>query len=109
MPKKNKDFDWEPGKSLTKDDYDPLGNVREVGFSKLADGSYADPVKRKEARGKKLTRKIKIGGPQVLIKESESGLNKDFTPSEASRLIRKDDKGMKGILRFNKSPKKKDK
>lgn len=108
MTKKKKEFDWEPGKSLSKDDYDALGNVREVGFTKLADGIYANPVQRKEARGKKLARTAKPKTAQVLVEESESGLHKDFTPSEASRLIRKDDKGMKGILRFNKSPKKKD-
>ncbi|MDO8520358.1 MAG: hypothetical protein Q7T11_09410 [Deltaproteobacteria bacterium] len=110
MKKTKKDFEWKPGSSLSKDDYAPLGGVRETGFSKLADGIYADPVKRKEARGKKLARLGKPKSPQVLVEESESGLNQDYTPSEASsRLIRKEDRGIKGILRFNKSPKKKDK
>ena len=110
MPKKGKkDFNWEPGASLSQDDYDPFGNVRETGFSKLADGIHADPVQRKEARGKKLARKEKAAPSQILVEESDSGLKENFTPSEASRLIRKESTGIKGILRFDKSPKKKGK
>ena len=108
MKKSKKEFDWEPGASIARDDYKPLGGVRETGFSRLADGIYADPVKRKEARGKKLARKTSPKSPQVLVEESESGLRQEFTPSEASRLIRKENRGIKGILRFTKPPKKKD-
>lgn len=109
MPKK-REFNWEQGGRLTGDQYDVLGNVRETGFKKLADGIYADPTLRKEARGKKLMRKKGASAGSLVIEESESGLKQDYTPSEASeasRLIRKEAKGIKGILRFKKpTPKK---
>ena len=88
---------------MAPDDYDALGNVRDSGFSKLADGIYADPVRRKEQRKKKLTRPFAPRAEGFLIEESESGLHQEITPSEAARYIHKDEKGIKGILRFTKS------
>lgn len=105
--KEKKEFNWEAGNRLSPDIYDPLGNVRDAGFAKLADGIYADPQSRKEARGKKLSRKTPPKNTAVFVEESASGLKDDYTPSEARHLISKETKGIKGILRFKKPPKKK--
>lgn len=106
-PQKKKSFTWKAGNRLPNEDVDPLGGVREVGFTKLADGIYADPAPRLEARKKKLTQATKRDAG-FFAEASNSGLKEEFTPSEASRVIRKDSKGIKGILRFGKSsPKKK--
>lgn len=101
MPKK-KEFEWKEGGRLAPDDYDALGNVRDSGFSKLADGIYADPVRRKEQRKKKLTRPFVPKPAGFFLEESESGLHQEITPSEAARYIHKEEKGIRGILRFTK-------
>ena len=107
-PQKKKSFAWKAGNKLPNEEYDPLGNVREVGFTKLADGIYADPAPRREARKKKLVQVVKKTDAGFFAEASDSGLKEEFTPSEASRVIRKDSKGIKGILRFGKpTPKKK--
>lgn len=106
---KKKNFSWEKGSQLSQDEYDALGNVRDVGFNKLADGIYADPVKRKEARGKRLSGSAKLTDRGFFKEESESGLHEEYTPSEASRLIRKESRGFKGIQRFKKLSAKKKK
>ena len=61
-PQKKKSFAWKAGNKLPNEEYDPLGNVREVGFTKLADGIYADPAPRREARKKKLVQVSKQSG-----------------------------------------------
>ena len=76
--------------------------MRDRGFSKLADGIYADPARRKNERKKKLTRPFAPRAKGFLLEESESGLHQDITPSEAARYIHKEEKGIKGILRFAK-------
>lgn len=101
MPKK-KEFEWKEGNRLATGDYDPLGNVRDLGFSKLADGVYADPARRREQRKKKLTRAFVPRKEGFFIEESESGLHGEITASEAARYIHKEEKGIKGILRFAK-------
>lgn len=100
--KDKKPFEWKAGSKLTSDQYDAVPEVREAGFSKLADGIKADPVERRKDRKTKLTRQIrpKKAG-EVVIEESVSGLQGDYTPSEASRLIHKD-RELKGIQRFRK-------
>lgn len=107
-PQKKKQFAWKAGSRLPNEDVDPLGGVREVGFTKLADGIYADPAERQSARKKKLVQATKKAPAGFFAEASDSGLKEGFTPSEASRVIRKDSKGIKGILRFGKpTPKKK--
>lgn len=86
---------------LTPEEYDPLGDVRDVGFTKIADGIYADPNLRRQARRSKLVRPLKASQGDYVFDGSDSGLSDQFTPSEASRLIRKDARGLKGILRFS--------
>lgn len=104
MPIKKKKFKWEAGAEINPDDYDPLGNVKEVGFSKVADGIYADPTQRKKTRSQKWQKgQATIKPSTIVVEESESGLSKEYTPSEASHVIHKDSKGIKGILRFGKS------
>lgn len=101
---KKKPFNWEAGESLENEDYTPLGKVRDQGFSKLADGLYADPQLRKKDRAKTLNRRL-VPDPnkgKTLIEESESGLSDKYTPSEASRLIKKDKLSIKGLGRFGK-------
>ncbi len=100
--KEKKGFDWTAGSRLSPDMYDPLGNVREEGFKKVADGIYADPMLRKEARKKKLLKSKKLKTEGAVWEESNSGLREDFTPSEASRLIHKDTHEFRGIRRFKK-------
>lgn len=95
-------FKWEAGESLSPEEYEPVVEVRQAGFSKLANGLYADPHLRKEERKKKLTRPLRTKKSEFLMEESESGLTNDYIPSDAARLIQKDSKGIKGILRFSK-------
>lgn len=102
-------FKWEAGESLGPKEYEPVYEVREAGFSKLANGLYADPQLRKEERKKKLTRPLRAKETKFLIEESESGLTNDYIPSDAARLIQKDSKGIKGIIRFSKPDTKKSK
>lgn len=99
-----KKFQWKEGEVLREDQYEPLGDVRKIGFSKLADGIHANPEKRREARKKKLLLpKPKKG--EFFVEESESGIG-EFTPSDASRrLIEKQVKDLKGIHRFDPSVK----
>lgn len=100
---KKKEIDWKSGIRINEEDYEPVQQVREFGFSKLADGLYADPSLRKTERKRKLTRPVKTEEGKFFIEESESGLHQEYTPSEAARLIQKDAKGLKGVLRFGKS------
>lgn len=102
--KAKKEFHWEEGEKLTQDAYDPLGQVRDVGFTKLADGLLADPVERKKVRNKKLTKITPKNKAEFLLEESNSGLHEEYTPSEVSRLIDQRSKGFKGMSRFGKKP-----
>ncbi len=102
--KQKKAFEWEAGKNLAADDYEPVKEVRDFGFTKMADGILADPVSRKEARKKKLTKPLRAKSEEFFVEESESGLHDDYTPSEAARLIQKDTKGLRGMRLFSKKP-----
>lgn len=102
--KAKKEFHWEEGEKLTQDFYDPLGQVRDVGFTKLADGLLADPVERKKVRAKKFDRIIPKNKEEFLLEESETGLHEEYTPSEVSRLMDQRSKGFKGVSRFAKNP-----
>lgn len=101
--KKSANFDWEKGSQLKSDMYDALGNVAETGFKKLADGILADPLERKKRRKEKLKKNLILQNSEIVIEESESGLHTEYTPSEASRLIHKDSKTLRGINFFKKS------
>lgn len=103
--KPKKKFDWKPGSKLAESDYEAVPEVHETGFVKIADGIYADPQLRKEARAKKLRKPVKTGKEEFLLEESNSGLHSDLTPSEASRLIHKDSKEIQGARRFQKKEK----
>lgn len=107
--KKKQQFKWEAGNNLPADEYEPVKEVRDVGFSKLADGLYADPALRKEQRKKKLVKPVRVGETEIWVEESESGLHRDIEPSDAAKVIHKDTKGLKGIQQFgsSSSPKKK--
>lgn len=102
--KPKKEFHWEEGEKLTRDAYDPLGQVRDVGFTKLADGLLADPVERKKVRNKKLNRITPKNKEEFLLEESVTGLHEEYTPSEVSRIIDQRAKGFKGVSRFAKKP-----
>ncbi len=101
--KQKKQIDWKAGSRIDEEDYEPVQQVRDIGFSKLADGLYADPSLRKAERKKRLVHPLKTDKGKFIIEESESGLHQEYTPSEAARLIQKDSKGLKGVLRFGKS------
>lgn len=103
--KPKKKFDWKPGARLEESDYQAVAEVHEVGFEKIADGIYADPQLRKDARAKKLKKPVKVGKEEFLMEESHSGLHSDVTPSEANRLIHKDSRELRGIKRFQKKDK----
>lgn len=102
--KQKKGFDWKPGSKLEAKEYEALGEVRVTGFSKLADGVFADPIKRKEARKVVLTKKIKKTKEEegFFTEETTSGLSEEFTETEARRLISKDKMKIKGMNRFQK-------
>lgn len=102
--KPKKRFDWKPGSKLDSKEYEPLGEVGVAGFSKIADGIFADPVKRKEARKLTLTKKIKKSKDDegFFTEETTSGLSEEFTETEARRLISKDKMKIKGMNRFQK-------
>lgn len=104
MDDKNKKqaFDWEPGKKLSSDNYEPVGKVRDVGFTKLADGLLADPEKRKEVRSKKLAKLSKAPKDEgLIVEESHSGLKDDFAPSKASKLLENKPGKMQGVLAYD--------
>lgn len=102
LKKEKKHFDWKTGEVLSEEHYEPVPQVRAVGFNKLAQGLHADPILRKKNRKKKLEQPSPIVAPNLLIEESESGLHADVTPSEASRLIHKSKMALKGLGRFKK-------
>lgn len=95
-----KTFKWQPGSQLDEESYDALGQVREKGFSKLANGIHADPVLRKESRKARLSRPLPKNKEELFQEESESGLNQDFKPADASRLIHKSSGKMQGVDLF---------
>ncbi len=103
MAQKKQPFKWEAGKQLPRDAYEPVKEVRDVGFEKIADGIYADPVLRKEQRKKKLTKPIRVQESGFFVEESESGLHQDIERSDAAKVIRKETKRMKGINQFGES------
>ena len=109
--KKKIEFSWDKGSRLSPDMYDALGNVRDVGFTKLADGIYADPQLRKKQRKNKLSQPPQSKKDENLIfEESQSGLNEEYTPSsETSRLLHGQKNGLKGIFTFKNPKSKKDK
>lgn len=99
MTEKNKkEFQWEAGKQLKADEYEPVKEVRQVGFTKLADGVYVDPLLRKEERKKKLVKPFKNKKEGFMVEESTSGLSGKFNQEKAAKLIRNDSKGIKGIF-----------
>ncbi|MBX7147471.1 hypothetical protein K1X76_00170 [bacterium] len=98
--KDKKDFDWKEGAKLKGDDYDALGDVRTTGFTKLADGIYADPEARKKARTQKLNKAPKIKDGEFIFEETESGLSGNFTPTNAEKYLKKEGK-FKGIRQFD--------
>lgn len=106
-PHKKKDFAWKAGETIKSEDYSPLGSVKEVGFSKLADALYADPELRKQQRISQLKRPLKNKkSDEFMIENSSSGISEDYTPSNASKLIGKPQK-ITGLTRFKeKDPKK---
>ncbi len=104
---KKKPFGWKPGDRLDPESYDALGHVRDTGFTKLADGVYADPALRKKERKRSLNKNA--AKKDLVMEESVSGLTKDYTPSEASKIMGHEGSRFKGILGYTKSQKPVDK
>jgi hypothetical protein len=106
--KKKSDFSWKSGQAIKSEEYDALGNVRSVGFSKLADALHVDPELRKQKRLSKLKGKNSTASRKedLVIDESNSGISENYTPSDDnSRLIGKPDQ-FKGFDRFKPQNKK---
>ncbi len=99
VSKDKKEFDWKEGSQLKGDEYDALGEVRTTGFTKLADGIYADPEARKKARVQKLAKAPKVKDGEFVFEETESGLSGNFTPSDANKYLHKEG-GFKGLRQF---------
>ncbi len=102
--KKKKAFDWNVGGTIEADDYEPVEEIHEVGFHRVADGILADPVARKSERREKLLTPLKGKKGEFFTEESSSGVFHDLTPSEIARLnrLKKDSGQIKGLSRFKK-------
>ena len=96
-----KTFKWEAGEELKPEDYEAVKEIRQVGFTKLADGLYVDPEARKEQRKKKLLKPIKVKKGDFTMEESHSGLTKNVDPGKAAELLKKDVKKFKGADIFS--------
>ena len=105
--KKKKSFDWNIGGTIESDDYEPVEEVHEVGFHRIADGILADPAERKAERRDKLLKPFKGKKGEFFTEESSSGMFHDMTPSEIARLkkLNKDSGQIKGLSRFKKKDK----
>ena len=104
--KDTESFEWETGKILTPKNYSPLGKVRDMGFVKLSHALPADPIQRKEERRKILLKPRTTNKDQEFFAEESSGIFKDLTPSDTSKLLRQSPGFFKRIKRFGKTPKK---